>query len=406
MGTLDLNNLIRKTYELSSKVPVEDPTNFKEAREWDKLSVGQWIDKTGYTKEAKQIYRRVVNLTLGESNKISLLFWAIFCAKCNGFSRISDTTNGAQERLFVGGAHSICREMENKFSKSVQVKLGCFVVSIEQKRGFVEVIYTKGNEKITVKCKKLILALPPTNISQINFTPSLPETKITDPKVMDFNDKYMKVFVVYKTRWWIDLKFSGQLFSDKGPVIWCFDADKGNSSCGVLVGFITADMYEKWGNVPIEKRREAVIQQFYQSFDKDARALNFLSYHEKDWSKEKNYAPCVFLLPPNLASKYCGHFHDTVGDIYFAGSEASSYHWAGYMEGAVFSGEKAAHQILNHSYKEFGVEDPGTFVKQYPRPTDFPALYKGPNFVGKILPSPLVFVLILLLSTLFFYNTI
>ena len=96
---------------------------------------------------------------------------------------------------------------------------------------------TKG-EKIKIKSKKIIFAIPPHNLSQIEFTPSLPHTKINTPKILSYSEKYIKTFVVYNERWWTEKNFSGQILSDKGPLLWSCDGHKGDSKHGVLVGFI------------------------------------------------------------------------------------------------------------------------------------------------------------------------
>ena len=92
---------------MSNKVPTEDPTNFKEAKEWDKMSLGEWIDRNSFTNEAKQIYKTSVNTILGDPSKISLLFWLSYCSRAGGFLRLSSVESGAQERFFSTGAQSI-----------------------------------------------------------------------------------------------------------------------------------------------------------------------------------------------------------------------------------------------------------------------------------------------------------
>ena len=138
-----------------------------------------------------------------------------------------------------------------------------------------------------------------------------------------------------------------------------------------------------------------MIQQYYHMLGKDARALHYLAYHEKDWSKEENNAPCVFSLPPNMVTKYSKHFSTPFENVYFAGTEHSNSCWSGYMEGAVYSGEHSANQILSEFHQVFEVDHPGTFIKQFPRSNDFPARDLGPSFFEKyIVPSPYFFIFV------------
>jgi monoamine oxidase len=163
----------------------------------------------------------------------------------------------------------------------------------------------------------VIFAIPPHNLTEIKFSPELPETKIKSKNTLNYSEKYIKTFVIYPQRWWLEKNFSGQFLSSHGPLLWSVDGHKNDCKLGVLVGFISfeiffffnfflifffssGDQYEKWGNLPIEKRREAIIQQYYKLLGNDARALHFLDYYEKDWSKEEHSSPCVFSLSPNL----------------------------------------------------------------------------------------------------------
>jgi monoamine oxidase len=66
---------------------------------------------------------------------------------------------------------------------------------------------------------------------------------------------------------------------------------------------------------------------------------------ELDWSAERYSGGCYgALLAPGVLSDYGPGLREPCGLIHFAGTETATV-WAGYMDGAVRSGERVAREV-------------------------------------------------------------
>jgi monoamine oxidase len=66
---------------------------------------------------------------------------------------------------------------------------------------------------------------------------------------------------------------------------------------------------------------------------------------ELDWSAERYSGGCYgALLAPGVLSDYGPALREPCGLVHFAGTETATV-WAGYMDGAVRSGERVAREI-------------------------------------------------------------
>ena len=75
-------------------------------------------------------------------------------------------------------------------------------------------------------------------------------------------------------------------------------------------------------------------------------AQNVKAVYEKDWVADRWAIGCPGgVLPPGTLLDFGQALTAPVGKIHWAGTETSDY-WAGYMDGAVRSGERSAAEVL------------------------------------------------------------
>jgi monoamine oxidase len=87
-----------------------------------------------------------------------------------------------------------------------------------------------------------------------------------------------------------------------------------------------------------------VLDSFARYFG--AAAQNPKGYVEKSWAQELYTGGCYGgYLPPGVLLDYGEEIRSPHGRVHWAGTETATY-WAGYMDGAVRSGERAAAEVL------------------------------------------------------------
>ena len=75
-------------------------------------------------------------------------------------------------------------------------------------------------------------------------------------------------------------------------------------------------------------------------------ALRPTAFHEMNWSNETWTRGCYTgFMPPGVLTDFGPALRAPVGRIHWAGTETSDI-WAGYMDGAVRSGRRAAAEAL------------------------------------------------------------
>jgi len=104
------------------------------------------------------------------------------------------------------------------------------------------------------------------------------------------------------------------------------------------------------GKLTVEQRQQTLAEHYADRFGCQ-NLLKPVHYVEKNWSADEYIGGgYVFNYPPGVLASFGSELRQPFGAVYFAGTETATY-WAGCLEGAVQSGERAARQVL-HSMGE------------------------------------------------------
>lgn len=336
-----LNEVVRAIAtlnEMAQEVPLEAPWTAPRAREWDSLTVQAWLDQNLRSERAKQRLTTAIEAVYAvEPHDLSLLF-ALFYARSGAslFNLIS-TEGGAQQDRYDGGAQLVAIRMAEQLGDSVL--LSCPVRRISQDAHSVRV----EGDAFSIKGKLAIVAIPPTLAGRIEYRPPMPSIRdhLTQRTPMGC---VIKVHALYEEPFWRDEGLSGRVVSDTGPIRVVFDNTPRSGSPGALVSFIEGGDGRRYSGLTMEERRQATIECLTRYFG--PKAARPVEYIEKDWSAEEYSRGCYGgVFPAGTLVSVGAALREPVGRIHWAGTETSPA-FAGYMEGAVRSGERAAAEVL------------------------------------------------------------
>jgi monoamine oxidase len=335
---------ITKLNPMSEEVPVEAPWKAPKAEEWDKITLGQWRDQNINAPGARKLFDIAAEALWGaESDELTLLYALFYTASAGNekekgdFSRLIATPGGAQESRFVGGSQRIPILVAKKLGS--QVVLNSPVRRIEQHHGKVVVT----SDRLVVEAREVIVAVPPKLAVGIHFAPALPSAhrkllKGTPPGHL------IKWEAVYDKPFWRDAGYSGQAVSEEGPANTTFDNTPPGGSPGILFGFVGGRQARAFAKLKRAARRQAVLDNFVTYYGDEARNPN--GSFEMDWTQEAWTRGCpVGHTRLNVLHRYGHVLRKSFGHVHWAGTETADY-WAGYMDGAVRSGERAAKEVL------------------------------------------------------------
>ncbi|KAG2457064.1 AOF oxidase, partial [Polypterus senegalus] len=373
-AVMDYNNLWRKMDEMGKEIPKEAPWNAPHAEEWDKMTMKELFDKLCWTRVARRFADLFVNVNVtSEPHEVSALWFLWYVKQCGGTTRIFSTSNGGQERKFVGGAGQVSERLMDRLGD--RVKLEKPVCSIDQ-TGEMVVVETLTHEKF--EANYVIIAIAPSLNLKMQFTPSLPPIRNQLIHRVP-TGSVIKCMVYYREAFWKKKGYCGSMVieEEEAPIGLTLDDTKPDGTVPAIMG----------------KRR---ICEIYSRVLGSEEALHPVHYEEKNWCEEEYSGGCYTVyFPPGIMTQFGRVIREPVGRLFFAGTETAT-EWSGYMEGAVQAGERAAREILYKmgkiSESEIWKPEPESLIQcvrcgrlvipaNTPRPPDgaLPAVWRCPE---------------------------
>jgi len=346
--TAETAAVVAQLDQMSTSVPVDAPWEAPNAAQWESYTLDRWIKENSASPNFQALVPMATRPIFGmEPRELSLLFVLFYIASSGDeqnpgtFERNFDTRGGAQQDRVVGGSQTIALKMAAALGS--RVVLSSPVRRIVQGSGVI--VYS---DRVTVKAKQAIVAIPPALASRIDYEPLLPYQR--DQLTQRYGQGTLtKVAAVYDKPFWRAQGLNGTAVDTGGPVSATFDdsppdatPDKGP---GVIFGFVGGDNARSYAAMSPSARKQAVLGQYANFFG--SQALQATDFFETFWSMEQWTRGCPVGIPATGALLAYGPWlRQPVGRIHWAGTETSNY-WNGYMDGAVRSGERAASEVLS-----------------------------------------------------------
>ncbi|XP_047699853.1 mucin-19-like [Prionailurus viverrinus] len=376
---LDYNNLWRTMDNMGKEIPADAPWEAPHAKEWDKMTMKELIDKICWTKTARQFAYLFVNINVtSEPHEVSALWFLWYVKQCGGTTRIFSVTNGGQERKFVGGSGQVSERIMDRLGDRVKLKRP---VTYVDQSGDSIIIETLNHE--VYECRYVISAIPPTLTAKMHFKPELPSERNQLIQRLPMGS-IIKCMMYYKEAFWKKNDYCGCMIiqDEEAPISITLDDTKPDGSLPAIMGFILARKADRLAKLHKEIRKKKICE-LYAKVLGSQEALHPVHYEEKNWCEEQYSGGCyTAYFPPGIMTQYGRVIRQPVGRIYFAGTETAT-HWSGYMEGAVEAGERAAREVLN----ALGKVAKKDIKVQEPESKDVPAVEITRTFWERNLPS-------------------
>jgi monoamine oxidase len=314
------------------------PWRAANAAEWDGQTFETWKLANAHTQGAQKLLDLAVNALFSvESRDISLLFVLFYIRSAGTLSLLIDTAGGAQEKQFAGGTQQI--------PEKLAATLGRNAVTLGSPARFIR---TRGSrttvesDRVTVKARRVVVAVPPPLAARIVYEPGLAALKDQLFQHLPLGS-IGKSIAIYDHAWWRDKGLTGQATSDVGPLNATFDISPEGGRPGVMMGFIDGQDAREFGRLPAEERRRRCIEQFVTYFGEEARSP--LEYTDMLWDELPLHRGCPVTVPaPGVLTGFGEALHASDGPIHFASTETATV-WAGYMDGAVQAGQAVADTV-------------------------------------------------------------
>ena len=339
VGLAEVGLAMRRLNRMAREVPLEAPWTAPEAERWDSETFATWMHRHVRTRVARDILRlAIIGVWAVEPRDVSLLHVLFYIHSAGTLELLTDAEGGAQQDRVVGGTQLISLRMAQELGEGV-VELDSPVRAI---RGLADGVAI-GSDRVTVKARHAIIAIPPTLAGRLAYDPPLPALRdgLTQRMAMG---SVVKCMAIYERPFWREQGLSGAVTSVTGPVSVGFDNSPPDGSPGVLMGFLEGAAARAHADLSEDERRRAVAECFARMFG--AEAAEPIAYVDRSWRSEEWSRGCYGgFMPPGAWTDHGAALRDPIGPLHWAGAETATV-WNGYMEGAVTSGERAAAEVL------------------------------------------------------------
>ncbi len=194
----------------------------------------------------------------------------------------------------------------------------------------------------SVSARRVVVAIPPVLAGRIEYEPVLPPWRDQLTQRMPMGS-VIKCMAVYDEPFWRESGLTGQATDVAGPAQLTFDNSPPSGRPGVILAFVEGAHARELSHLPPSERQKSVVECIARSFGPKAQSPQ--EFLELDWSAERYSGGCYgALLAPGVLSDYGPWLREPCDLVHFAGTETATV-WAGYMDGAVRSGERVAREV-------------------------------------------------------------
>lgn len=336
---LDIGRMQLSVGRASRRVDPVAPWSARNADQLDAINLDEWLRRNRHGRKARTLLGVACKTIWGaESDELSMLYVLSYIASAGGLDPLLDAAGGAQDRWFEGGALTIAERAADALGDRVRFNTEVRALSCDD--AGVTVVAAGSDGEVSIRARKVIVALPPASRSALGITPAPPPESLAPGWSMG---TLTKVFAIYDEPFWRHDGLSGETLSDQGLASMTFDLSGSPDGPGVLVGFVGGRDAVTYAAMEDSERRSAVLAGYSRLFGE--RALRPEAWTDRQWSAQRwiGGGPVAFAAPGAVGLTGAG-LGGSVGHIHWAGTETSP-RWGGYIDGAIRAGERAAEDV-------------------------------------------------------------
>jgi len=329
----------RSLHRLSPKIrSVRKPWQVAQPlRELDDLSLPEWAERLGMLNELRHrivLYCR--NMEAAEPEQTSVL-GAIAEERLyqNGLSVLEESAK------LEGGSQKLTDRFTEHFKAlGGHLRLEAIVEEVRHDSEGVQVYYRHGSQTDSVRCKRLIFAVPNTLLKQIRISPALSPEKEDAIRQTPYGH-VVKNLLQFRQRFWITSTPKDIFRHDSISALWDL-TDTQEGEAGILCFWIGGKPAQEWARKPEPERIENCLSAVDELFP-GSRGL-FVKGRSIAWEKDLFAQSSYSFYSVGSLTRIMPFLAVPEGRLYFAGEHTSPF--IGYMEGALESGVRAAREVL------------------------------------------------------------
>ncbi|MBN9533286.1 MAG: FAD-dependent oxidoreductase [Alphaproteobacteria bacterium] len=328
--------LAAKVEALAKTVPLGEPWKAPDAAKLDATTFAQYLKAEGMPDEELGVLNPFSALTFGaNADQMSMLYVLHYIHAAGSYALLEDMEGGAQQDRIKDGSQAVSLALSERLGDAVRLGHAVNAIAGWDGDGLITIETSKG----TIKTRRVILALSPSQAAEIAFSPALPPARQAILDGWPRDGSGFTMHFGYKTPFWRKAGLSGLAIElqNNAPTLIA-DLSPEDGSTGIIKMLGVAGV----GGTPAA-RKDATLRVLIKCFGPEA--ANPTEWVFQDWSKEQFTRGCVSPVGPGFLSKLDIRLDAPTGALHWAGTETATI-WMGYMDGAVRAGRRAAVETL------------------------------------------------------------
>ncbi|MFE1954646.1 flavin monoamine oxidase family protein [Streptomyces sp. NPDC059524] len=301
----------------------------------DAVSFGEWLDRKNALPSTRALMTVISKVQWGcTPGDVSLLHALRYIRSAGGLDHMLDVDGGQQQDRIVETTQEIAKRVAERLGDRVRLDTPVRRITQDDKSGVT--VRTDSGE---IRARYAIVTAAPAHRAAIEFDPALPERADGLARAWRMG-VLSKAFVAYETPFWRADGCSGEAVTDTGTVFITFDVSPAAGGPGVLMAFCDPRVFDAFS---LEARRDRVVEQLADLYG--PRALSPIDYMDHCWGAEP-FAPGGPnpAVAPYATYSFGKALAEPHGLVHWAGTETAG-EWAGTMNGAVLTGQRAAERV-------------------------------------------------------------
>ena len=257
-------------------IPLEAPWEAKNAEKWDQISLAKWLSATRLSKAAHDLLETAIaGCYTSAASEVSMLFVLYQMASGGGPGFVLGVKDARQDSRIVGGMGAVYRPMAAEIGDALHLSQP--VRRIEQDADGV----TVRSDDMTVRARRVIVAVPIAIASQILYEPMLPVDRSFLHQRMP-SGAIFKINIVYDEPFWRADGLSGQSAAPGSPATVTIDACTDAAAPGVLCVIVEGPIARQIGALDATSAGGPILAELVGRFGDKAGVARRLHRAELD----------------------------------------------------------------------------------------------------------------------------
>ena len=340
----EMEKMIEALDALAAEVGAEAPWAHPRAAELDSISFHHWLREQSDDEEACNnigIFMAGGMLTK-PAHTFSVLQAVLMAASAGSFTNLVDEDFILDKRVTTG-MQSVSITMAEALGDDVVLSNPVRTIEWEDNGPGAAATVVAHGDRVSVRARHAIMAVPPNLYSRVSFVPHLPRTQqiVHQHHSMGL---VIKVHVRYDTPFWREDGLDGTCFGAGQVVQEVYDNTNHGEDMGTLVGFVVDVQAEAMWALDDATRKRTILEGIAAYLG--PKALEPNAFYLSDWGDEE-WTRGAYATSFDLGglSRWGATQDVPVGPIYWASSDLAAEGYQ-HVDGAVRMGEKTAARIL------------------------------------------------------------